>query len=91
MGNGDADGLDAVALDQNFAGLDECAGAHLEQAGGVEDDGGGLLGGESRADSEGRGQNEECAKASKEIPHGYDYGAMGLGLSMGNAVVRSHP
>ena len=42
-----ADGADAVALDENFAGLEEGSGVHLEQARGVKDDGrdGRLLGG----------------------------------------------
>jgi hypothetical protein len=34
-----ADGANAVAFDQDFAGLEEGAGVDLEQARGVEDDG----------------------------------------------------
>jgi hypothetical protein len=38
----DADGADAVTLDEDFAGLKKRAGVDLEQAGGVEDDGRGI-------------------------------------------------
>ena len=39
MVDGCADGADAVALDEDFAGAEECAGIDLEQARGVEHDG----------------------------------------------------
>jgi hypothetical protein len=35
-----ANGTNAVALDENLAGLEQGSGVDLEQAGGVEDDGG---------------------------------------------------
>ena len=50
-----ADGADALALDENFAGLEQGSGVDLKQAGGVEDDGrgGGLLGeGDARCKSQ---------------------------------------
>jgi hypothetical protein len=34
-----ADGANAIALNEDFAGLEERAGVHLEQPCGVEDDG----------------------------------------------------
>ena len=44
MIDGCADGADAVALDENLAGVKEDAGIDLKETGGVEDDGrGGLL------------------------------------------------
>jgi hypothetical protein len=46
MVNRGADGANAVALNQDFARLEDLAGIDLKQAGGVEDDGRGrLLGG----------------------------------------------
>jgi len=39
MLNRDADGADAVALDQDFARLKQSASVHLEQTRGVENDG----------------------------------------------------
>jgi hypothetical protein len=46
MLDGGGDGANAVAFDEDFAGLEDCAGVDLKQAGGVEDDGLGLLGGD---------------------------------------------
>jgi hypothetical protein len=37
--NGCADGANAVALDKNFAGLEESAGVNLEEACGMKHDG----------------------------------------------------
>jgi hypothetical protein len=37
--NGCADGVNAVALDKNFAGLEESAGVNLEEACGMKHDG----------------------------------------------------
>ena len=57
-----AHGADALALDQNFAGLEQGSGIHLEQARGVEDDGRGgwlLCGDRGRHD---RRQGERYAK-----------------------------
>jgi hypothetical protein len=54
-----ADGADAVALDENLAGLEECASVDLEQAGGVEDDGDGSSG---RRFLRERGSSNQAAK-----------------------------
>jgi hypothetical protein len=77
MVDGCGDGADAVAFDEDFAGLEDCAGVDLEEAGGVEDDGLGLLG----VGDEWR-KSQTCAgnpgvKAFMESRHGYDYAASG--------------
>jgi len=84
--DGGADGADAVALDENFAGAEEDAGVNLKQAGGVENDGRGcrLLGeGNGR---EGKGCTEAdgtCKKFPRDdLPHAYDYAARSGGLSI---------
>jgi hypothetical protein len=63
--NGGSDGADFVALDENFAGLEESAGVDLEKARGVEHDG--LLSGCARSCE---GENGVEAEAGF---HGYDY------------------
>jgi hypothetical protein len=89
MIDGLAHGFDALALDQNFAGLEQGSSINLEQPRGVEDDGRrgrirrGLLGGrQGSCGKKYRRQNEGCAKLGKEFPHGYDYAAVAPGLSM---------
>jgi hypothetical protein len=66
-----ADGADAVAFDQDFAGLKECARVDLEQSRGVENDGRGsrcLRGGEA-----GNGADGQKSKACRRFEHGYEY------------------
>ena len=55
-----ADGADALALDQNFAGLKDCAGVDLKQARGVEHDGrGGRLLRDGNSGEQGEDQRQE--------------------------------
>jgi len=51
-------GANAIPFDQNFTGLEQGSGIHLEQARGVEDDG---RGGWLLRGGEGRQQGERCA------------------------------
>jgi hypothetical protein len=66
-----------IGLDQNLAGLEQGAGVHLEQAGGVEDDGRGgwLLGGGNGRKMQGCAEGQQKCPAQKtrahrEIRHG---------------------
>jgi hypothetical protein len=85
MVDGCADGANAVALDEDFAGLEERAGVDLEQAGGVEDDGG-LGGGVAAEDASSRESAraawvKEGAKSRHErqdIPTTCGWGGRGL-------------
>ena len=54
-----ADGANAISLDQNFAGLEQGSGIHLEQARGVENDG---RGGWLLCGCDDRHEGECCAK-----------------------------
>jgi hypothetical protein len=80
--------LNALAHNQDFAGLKQFAGVNFKEPRGVEDDGRRrwLLRGE-RAGKEGRKAGQQDAKtngsgAGKSSLHGYDYALPGVGLSM---------
>jgi hypothetical protein len=79
MVNGDAYGANAIALDQNFAWLEQGAGVHLEQAGGVEDDGcgGWLLGGGGKGQTQTYAESK-AAEALKKFQHGTNIAIAGL-------------
>lgn len=74
MIDGCADGADAVALNEDFAGAEDCACVNLQEARGVEHDRGGC--GLLREDS---GSEDEARETPLEVwmreesEHGYDY------------------
>jgi hypothetical protein len=68
-----ADGLDALALNQHFAGRDNLARGHIKQPRGVEHDGRrwGLLRGSRCCNTEGQsGGNKRRMQAQTEVWHG---------------------
>jgi hypothetical protein len=80
--------LDALALNQNLAGLENVSGIDLEQPRRMQHDGrsGGCWAGEPTpaTTKHDRSESGSQSKLRKESPHEYDYAVPGPGLSTKN-------